>query len=86
MSLTSQQTTTYTITGTCDQCQVVKTWQRASHINDEATPMELGFEMRDPRLYRSPDGVLWFHESSCLHRWVDANLVEYLRHPELVQP
>lgn len=72
----------YYVSAICDQCGVERTWTQDT---DPADPGEsafhLGFDMRDPRWSREPKG-LWFHERDCLMRWVDANIVEYLRHPE----
>lgn len=80
MSIESVTERTYHVTATCDNCGVVRTWDQKDNPDADDPTLELGFDMLDPKRYDR--GLLWFHEAACVHAYIEANVIEHLRHPE----
>jgi hypothetical protein len=82
MGIKEEVNRTYTFTATCDHCGTVVSWQQPKSL-DHDDEIERGFTMIDPK--RFDRGILWFDKAACVHAYVEANVIEYLRHPEGVR-
>jgi hypothetical protein len=81
MGIKEEVNRTYTFTATCDHCGTVVSWQQPT--STEYDDLQRGFTMLHPRRF---DGeTLWFDKAECVHAYVEANVIEYLRHPEGVR-